>query len=259
MRNLSKLAHLLPEPDRLLKALAIPPTGHQEVFPFAVSALQFFYLITGILAGGGLLISMISLGALILKGDLDENLWIKLFWVIMNGLLLLGAVTISVRALRTRAGGASAFYPLLTLTIFQIVIQFSLIFALLGTESSNETTIGKLNSASTGSLLSLFAFPLGLVIIIPILLFRWRDLYRWLPGLQGSTVSRLESLLLLYTPSRPRVLFIHIIFHGLLLLIYAFLVVLNTTNIDWTTLAFSIPFALIAFGVRWWARRASKQ
>jgi hypothetical protein len=42
IQNLDQLAQLLPEPERLLKALAVPPTGTQEVCPLAVTVLQYF-------------------------------------------------------------------------------------------------------------------------------------------------------------------------------------------------------------------------
>jgi len=258
IHNINKLAKLLPEPERLLKVLATAPAGAQEVFPFAVNALQYFYLITGILAGGGLLTSVLSLLALTLRGNLGQDQWFKLALVTLNGLLLLGTVTFSVRVLRSRTGGASAFYPLLILTIFQMAIHFCVLGILVSTESSNENVINALSSASSGSILSLIAFPLGLAIITPILVFRWRDLYRWLPRRQGSLVSRLERILLLYTPSRRAVLFFHVIFHALLLLTYLSLIVLNSTRIDLeTTLFLAVPFLLVAFGIRWWARRMS--
>jgi hypothetical protein len=257
MRNVNKLAKLLPEPERLLKVLAVAPAGRQEVFPFAVNALQYFFLLTGILAGGGLLTSVLSLLELMINGALGQEQWFKLAFVTLNGLLLFGTVTFSVRVLRSRTGGASAFYPLLILTIFQMTIHLCLYGILIYSESNDENIIKALDSASSGSVLSLLAFPVGLIIITLILIFRWRDLYRWLPRRQGSLVSRLESMLMLYTPSRRLVLFFHVIFHALLLVTYLLLVVLNSARIDWTTLYIAIPFLLIAFGIRWGARRLS--
>ena len=257
IHNVNKLAQLLPEPERLLKVLAVAPAGRQEDFPFAVNALQYFYLITGILAGGGLLTSMLSLLALMFNGDLGQEKWFNLIAVTLNGLLLLGTVTLSLRVLRTRTGGASAFYPLLILTLFQAAIQFGLSFLLFSGEEADASLFEKISSATSGTDLSLFAFPVGLAIITPILVVRWKDLYRWLPRRQGNLVSRLESMLMLYTPSRRAVLFFHVVFHALLLLTYLVLIVLNSTRIDWATLFFAIPFLLVALGIRWLARRVS--
>lgn len=257
IHNVNKLAQLLPQPERLLKVLAVAPTGKQEDFPLAVNALQYFYLITGILAGGGLLVSVFSLLAFMSRGSLGQEEWFKLAFITLNGLLLLWMVTYSVRVLRSRTGGASAFYPLSILTIFQLAVHFSLLGILLSSESNTEDSFNALSSASNGLTLSFFVFALGLIIVIPILAFRWRDLYRWLPRRQGALVSRLESLLMLYTPARRGILFFHLIFHVLLLLIYLFMVILNSTRIDWTTLFLVIPLLLIALGIRWWARRMS--
>jgi hypothetical protein len=257
IHNVHKLAQLLPEPERLLKALAMAPTGAQEVFPLAVTALQYFFLITGILAGGGLLTSLLSLLALMLNGDLGPEKWFNLIAVTVNGLLLLGVVTLTVRALRSRTGGASAFYPLLVLTLFQAAIQFGLIFFLLPDEGIDTSLMGKIDSATMGLGLSLLAFPVGLLIVAPILLVRWRELYRWLPRRQGDLVSRLESLFMLYTPSRRAVLVFHMAFHILLLLTYLLLVVLNSSSLDAYSLWLLIPSLLVAFGIRWFARRVS--
>jgi hypothetical protein len=257
MHHIDKLAQLLPEPERLLKALAVAPAGRQEVFPFGVNALQYFYLITGILAGGGLLTSMLSIMALMMNGNLGQEQWFKLVMVALNGLLLLGTVTFSVRVLRSRTGGASAFYPLLILTVFQMTIQYCMLGILVSSESNDENLFNALNAASGGSVFSLLAVLLGLVIVTPILVFRWRDLHRWLPRRQGNLASRLESLLMLYTPSRRAVLFLHVIFHALLLFTYLALIVMNSIRIDETTIYIAIPLLLVAFGVRWLARRLS--
>ncbi len=257
IHNVNKLALLLPEPEKLLKVLAVAPAGRQEIFPFGVNALQYFYLLTGILAGGGLLTSMLSLLALMFSGDLGPDQWFSLIGVALNGLLLFGMVVFSVRVLRTRSGGASAFYPLLVLTLFQAAVQMSLIFFLLPGETADQRLSDIVTSATSGTFISLFAFPVGLALTALILVFRWRDVYRWLPRRQDNLVSRLESALMLYTPTRRGVLVFHGIYHALLLSIYLFLVLLNSTSIDVAAFLFAIPFLGIAFGVRWVARRLS--
>jgi hypothetical protein len=52
IRNIDKLAKLLPEPERLLKAIATPPMNSREIYPFVVDVLQYFYLVTGAVTGG---------------------------------------------------------------------------------------------------------------------------------------------------------------------------------------------------------------
>jgi hypothetical protein len=258
IRSINKLAKLLPEPERMLKALAVPPTGAQEVFPLAVGALQFFYLITGILSGGGMLTTMLSLGLLVIRGDLSTGELLRLIILTINGLVLLGTVTFSVSALRLRTGGASALYPLLVLTVFQVLIQISVFMNLMPKTNASDTVYQALSATAQGTLYSGFAFLLGLIILIPILLFRWRDVYRWLPRRQDLSVSRLESLLLLYTPKRQRALIFHLLFHALVLVTYLLLNIITALESGWAAFCIVIPFALIAMGIRWLARKVGQ-
>ena len=258
IRSMNKLARLLPEPERLLKALAVPPVGSQEVFPFAVSVMQYFYLITGILGGGGLLTSLLSVGFLILRGDIDSYEYVKFLLVTLNGLLLLGAVVVAVWSLRFRAGGASALYPLSVLTVFQMVMHLGVFMLLTTSKASDDATFNALYSAASGTLLSVLAFPAGLVLIILILLFRWKDLYRWLPRRQGTALSQVERILLLYTPSRARLLGVHVIFHALLILVYTGLIFSFSFGGFSTFLIILVPFLLILIGLHRLAQRTPK-
>jgi hypothetical protein len=257
IHNINRLAKLLPEPERLLKALAVPPTGTQEIFPLVVNSLQFFYLLTGILGGGGLLTSLLSLGALLWSGELGQEQIIKLFSVTINGVLLFGAVLYSVKGLRSRRGGTSAIYPLLILTIFQAILHISNFLILTATERTDDNLLALLTTVASGPLLAILAFPFGLVLALPFLLFFWRDLYRWLPRHQGSSVDCLESLLLLYTPQRRRVLVFHVLFHFLLLLTYIALSISNSTSLNWVSFLYASPVILILYGIRHLARRVS--
>jgi hypothetical protein len=257
IRNVNKLARLLPEPERLLKALAVPPTGLQEIFPLAVNALQYFYLLPGILAGGGLLTSLLSLVALVWTGELGQEHISKIFLVIVNGILLFGTVLYSVKGLRSRRGGTSSFYPLLILTIFQAFLYLGNYYILTATERTDDSFINLLTTMASGPLIAVLAFPLGLVIALPFLLYRWRDLYRWLPRHQGSSVDRLESLLLFYTPQRRRALVLHILFHVLLLLTYLILSFSISIIFNGYIFLCVSPMVFILFGIRYLARRLS--
>jgi hypothetical protein len=260
IRTINKLAKLLPEPERLLQALAITPTGSQEIFPLAVNALQYFYLLIGIMGVGGLLTSMLSFTNLIFSGHVGLDQIGKLIIATINGLLLFGAVLYSVRGLRLRTGGTAAVYPLLILTIFQAAIYLSNLLVLMVTSNTeNDSLFNLLYTASVGTISTFFAFLLGALIALPFLVFRWRELYRWLPRRQiNSTVGRMESILLLYSPLRQRALVFHVIFHVILLLLF-FLFSFVGDSIDFgAVLCIVLPLLIIAFGVRWQARRISK-
>jgi hypothetical protein len=257
--TINKLAKLLPEPEQLLKALAVTPTGSQEIFPLAVNALQYFYLLSGIMGMGGLLISMLSFTGLMFNGNVGLDQVGSLFFAAINGLLLFGAVLYSVRGLRLRRGGTAAVYPLLVLTIFQAAIYLSNILVLMGVSSlEDENLFNLLSTASVGTISTFFAFLLGLLIALPFLIFRWRELYRWLPRRQiNSTVGRMESMLLLYSPLRQRALVFHVIFHAILLLLYFFFAFLGDSADFGTALCIVLPLLFLALGFRWLARRIS--
>ena len=262
IQPVDKLARLLPEPERLLKGLAMPPTGTQEVFPFAVSSLQYFILITGLLQGGGLLLSLLALLVWTLRGNSAWGALPQILGVALSGFLLLGTMNIAVSALRSRASGASAFYPLLILSIFQIAISlFSMIVIAVYRQGANlEAQVRLLSMASRASAVNWVVLPLAVIIIILILIIRWQELYHWLPQRQDASVSMLESWLLLYTPSRRGVLILHMLFHALFLLLYA---LLNLWSIfaGWWFVPYLVfcCFAVIALmiGIRYWVRRHS--
>jgi hypothetical protein len=262
IHHANKLARLLPAPERLLKGLAVPPTGAQEVFPFVVSSLQYFILVSGLLQGGGLLLSLVGLLIWVLRGNSASSAIPEILGVILSGFLLLGTMKISIRALRSRADGASAFYPLLILNLFQIAISFfsMLVISVYLQSANTEAEVRLLAMATRASRVNWIVLPMALVIVGLILLFRWRDLYRWLPRRQGDSVSPLESWLLLYTPSRRGVLILHLIFHGLFLLLY---VLLNL----WSIFAggWFVPYLIVCcfivgivmLGIRFLARKLS--
>ena len=262
IRNIDRLARLLPEPERLLKGLAAPPTGSQEVFPFAVSSLLYFFLVTGLLQGGGLLLSLLALLLWALQGNSVRGAEAQILGVILSGFLLLGTVSIATRALRSRAHGASAFYPLFILSMFQIAISFlSMIVVSVYRQGANlEAEVRLTAMAARASTANWIVLPLAAALLVLTLLFRWRELYRWMPRRQGGALSALESWLLLYTPSRRSVLILHILFHGLFLLLYGLLNLWSIFAGSWlvpyvVVCCFMVTFVML--GIRYLARRSS--
>jgi hypothetical protein len=253
-----KLARLLPEPERLLRGLASPPTGSQEIFPIAVRSLLYFTLVTGMLQGGGLLLSLLALVVWALRGNSVRGADAEILGLMLSGVLLLGTMNIAANALRSRVQGSSALYPLLVLNLFQVAISLvsMLVIAVYRQGASLEAEVRLLGMASRASAVNWIVLPLGVLVIIVILVFRWRELYYWLPRRQGESVSPLESWLLLYTPSRRGALVLHVIFHALFLLLY---VLLNL----WSIFAglWFVPYLVICclvilagmLGIRYWA------
>jgi hypothetical protein len=257
-----KLARLLPEPERLLRGLASPPTGSQEVFPVAVSSLLYFTLVTGMLQGGGLLLSLVALFVWALRGNSVRSADAEILGLMLSGVLLLGSMNLAANALRSRLQGSSALYPLLVLNLFQVAISLvsMLVIAAYRQGASQEAEVRLLGMASRASAINWIVLPLAVLVITLILFFRWRELYYWLPRRQGKSVSSLESWLLLYTPSRRGVLVLHVIFHALFLLLY---VLLNLWSIfaGWWFVPYLVICCLVVLGallgIRYWARATS--
>ncbi len=266
MRNLDKIATLLPEPEKLVRVLAVPPSGRQEVFPLIINALQFFYLITGVLGGGGLLITILSLTRLQFLGQLQSNIFYNTLAGGINGLLLFGAVFYCVNTLRTRSGGMAAVYPLLVLTVFQAVLHTFNAF-ILGFSFEAETGSRLSNliiDAANVNLFAIIAFIIGSVIMLPFVVINWIDIYRWLPANNSSTLTRLEKALLLFTPATRSKFIFHILFHAsvLFLFLVEWLVTIESFNqMERSFMLFcvGVPVTLFAFLFHWMAMRTPKK
>ena len=261
--NTKKLARLLPEPERLLKVLGVAPTGSQEIFPLSVNALQYFYLSVGGAGLGSLLFSILSVESLILQGQRGTQAIPKVLTGILYGIFLFGVVLYSVRGLRARRGGTAAIYPLLVLTLFQLIIYLLNFFILWGNITyEDRSLVGQAEPSAAGTVLVFYALFGVFLIILPFVLLGWRDLYRWLPRRQDAAVGRLESALLLYTPLRKRALVFHILFHLIVLFVLfifllGFIIAVGAGQANNCWLGTTIALVPIALACRWQARRMS--
>lgn len=256
IRHTDGLARLLRKPEELLKEVAIAPTGKQEVFPLVVNALQYFYLLTGILGGGGLLLYLASFSQLLIqqKVNLDGDQALNFISLTVLGVVLFFSVLYPVRALRTRQGGTAGFYPLLILTLFQTTIHLAFL-AFITVFSEGEILYDTASSIAFPA----FGFALGVLIVLPFLLFRWKELYRWLPTHTKPPTDKLERALLLYTPLQRGRLVYHLIFHACLVLGYFVFVMSLFFKSSDAVKCLAFPFFLFALGVRWLAWRSAKK
>lgn len=212
-KNIDKVALLLPEPQLMLKALAIAPTGTQEIMPLGVNVLQYYSLLVGVLGVGALLIDSLAFYLYVLNGQMPaEFITIDrfVFSALNGGILLLFVVNV-VRALRSRSGGASVYLLLVTMAFLGLTM-FS--------NNGMVVIFGGRNSSDVGTI-GLVLYPIASILLGFFLLFRWREIYNWLPRRQDE--SRLnvgERLLLLYTPRRIWTLALHVLFHLGLWIIY---------------------------------------
>jgi len=252
--NFKKIAYLLPQPTELVKVLAVPPTGRLEIFPSAVNALQYFYLVTGILSGGSLLTSLLSLAHLMFLGKLQADYFIKLSIGALQGVLLFGAVLYSLRGIRSRASGAASAYPLFALFLFQGLLHLFIYGTLSDDAATSVVTLADVAVDTT--LFSILIFGAGFVSLLPFLLFGWKDLYRWLPR-TFTKGDWLENTFLLYSPDGFGKTIIHVLFHSTLFLVLFLITISNSnrTSVPSATIVFPVVLAIF---FHWLARRRPK-
>ena len=215
LRNLDKLAQLLPDPPRLLKALAVAPSGSQVVYPRVISILLNYALVSGALTGGSILVILFSLLGQIFNQGIRGDTLLAATGILFNGVVLGLIILWAARALAARRGGAAALYPLLIMYIFQS-LNVLLIAGHPGVQ--RETAF----SGVVAQVLNLLFFWGGGVVALFAGLLRWKDVWRWLPRRPAGGLHSLERVLLLYTPPGAAHLLLHILFHAFLLV--AFLV-----------------------------------
>jgi hypothetical protein len=218
-KNIDKVALLLPEPEKMLKALAAAPTGSQEIMPVGVNVLQYYFLLVGILGAGSLIIDTLAFYLLYIHGQVPPDYITadRFILAAFNGIFLILSAASGVRVLRARSGGA-AIYPLFVIIAFVSVVFFSNV-ATIAVVVDDIATSGDMSS--TGFVV----FPITTILLVLFLFFRWREVYNWFPRRQDeSKLNIAERLLLLYTPRRNWVLALHALFHLTLWGMYLILV-----------------------------------
>jgi len=168
LRNLDGLANLLPEPAKLLKVFGNVPSGDQIALPRIVHVLVSYLVICGtVTVGGGILLmyhlrsSPHTIGTLLVAVQLGLTIGTTLYLVRS----LVGR-TRGVASMRRVVLGVSA---LVFLAFLQVVVYIQL-------EGS---------SGPVAFVFGIYSYVFGLVVIVPFLMWYWRDLRRWLPRKSG--------------------------------------------------------------------------
>jgi hypothetical protein len=175
LKNLDVLAQLLPEPATIFKSLGISPTGTQTVLPSIVQALAAYLITLGIFILGNSIIVPLKLRALFTPVDLVIQLIITV--------ISLGTIYFTTQSLINRRGRlASLRYLILAIFVLGIsVFALFIHFAVVGQRN---------NSEQIGGIITFHIIPfiyiIGLILIGLIALWKWKDLWRWLPRRQGK-------------------------------------------------------------------------
>lgn len=223
IRNLDKLGRLLPQPERLLKALGVPPMGNQRAFPFVIDFLQYFFILIGVLNWGGILNATIFVIGEMIQPTNESGfvLLTKLFMLLLSGFVQLGTVYLGVRGLRTRKGAGSSMWSLFLLTIWQAALLAAPVLAVVDPNAEG-TALGSyvFSAAIMPVALALYS-PVAFLFLILVVLLQIRQLIVYLPRHQYRSFDGAESWFLLYTPPGVAARALQLLFH--LSLIFLFL------------------------------------
>ena len=183
IRNLDKLAKLLPEPERLLKALGVAPISGQVLYPRIIQILDYFFALLAFFSLSIWIPLFVELGNELFR--LDN----RVSFLITNAvftLLTLAILFFTRRALIQRQGRLAS-PGWLTASLFCLgVIVFIQSFYIIATIGSAADMIVAIDDAQDmrGSV-SLFmpcSCTLGMILIGLFSLRNWRDLSRWFPA-----------------------------------------------------------------------------
>jgi hypothetical protein len=165
LRKVKYLGQLLPEPERLLKALAIAPSGNQDIYPPVVWILTSFFVMAGSLISGSYIFMLLGLLGYFFSQGLPTNALLSLALIPAFTALQVGLAAITMSALRSRLGGAAARYPLFILVVMLAGLMISQWLALINASANIPEETFMLFGALPASL-----FPLLTILVMVFLL-----------------------------------------------------------------------------------------
>lgn len=183
VRGLDAIAQLLPEPEKLLKALGNRPRGRMLVLPAPVAAMQFFLTLLGVFAMGcffKLFVELINNDVFNLPNG--DSFMVLVFFFIADLVLVGWLLVTMLRNLIQREGGLAsfrAFTRALGGVGFLAFLQTALGIML---DSSFADIFGE-DSPIIGivSIFPTFIFLVGGVVMAVFLLVRYKDIRAWFP------------------------------------------------------------------------------
>jgi hypothetical protein len=181
LKNLDKLAHLLSQPEKLLKALGVVPISRQVIYPRIIQIIDYYLILLGFFTCSVWIPLSLEFGRQFIQ--LDNFILFVTVNIILTALIL-WSVFVSRQALVTRTGKNASLGRLIASLLWVGLINFiqtwSIIFMVI---AATELTGIKLEQDLRGSV-TLFlplSFSIGFILIVVLGIFNWRDLTRWFP------------------------------------------------------------------------------
>ena len=183
IRHLDRLAELLPEPTKLLKALGVAPISGQVLYPRIIETMDYFLALLAFFSISIWIPLMIDLGKELFQLENRLNFFVANLIICA---LMLGIIFFTRRAL-VRRQGRLASIGWLTASLFWVgVIVFSQSFYIIAT-IPDATALATHLSVANDMRGSVSAFmpcscTLGVMLIGFLSLWNWKDLTRWFPA-----------------------------------------------------------------------------
>ena len=183
IRNLDRLAKLLPGSGKLLRALGVAPISGQVLYPRIIEILDYFLALLTFFSISIWVPLLIELGKELFQ--LDNKLNFLIANLILS-VLMLGIIFFTRRALVHRQGRLASIGWLTTSLFWIGVIVFSQSFYIIATIPDAVTLARNLSVEEDmrGSV-SMFlpcSCTLGMLLIGFLSFWNWRDLTRWFPA-----------------------------------------------------------------------------
>ncbi len=181
LKNLDHLAHLLPQPEKLLKALGVVPISRQVIYPRIIQIIDYYLILLVFFTCSVWIPLSLEFGRQFIQ--LDNFVTFVIANIIFTALIL-WSVLLSRQALVTRRGsGASLGRLIISLLWVGLVNLAQSLYITITVMAAVALTGIKLEQDLRGSV-TLFmplSYSVGFILIVFLGIFNWRDLTRWFP------------------------------------------------------------------------------
>jgi TIR domain len=181
LKNLDKLAQLLSEPTRLLKALGIAPMSNQTVLPLIVQVILSYLTILVLLMVGSWSIMFVKV-----RQALSPS---EFIFTIISLAVVLTITIATIQSLINRKGRWASLSSLLLVVVLFGLVQIILFIVVGELEPEDEKLSGVVAYFAC-----LFTYLGGLLLIVPLGVWHGGALRRWFPHRRGRMKTAQRTL-----------------------------------------------------------------
>ena len=183
IRHLDRLAQLLPQPTKLLKALGVAPISGQVLYPRIIEVLDYFFVLLAFFSASAWIPLAIELGRQFLQ--MENVTTFVIVNVVFSSLLLL-IIFFTRRSLINREGKLASMKWLILAFLGMGLIVLIQAFYLLAkvADAADLAALAAGADDLRGSVITFLpcGFTIGVLLLGFLGLRNWRDLTRWFPS-----------------------------------------------------------------------------